>query len=167
MQPLAIAAPQNQITSPSIRTVKFKTPAAVTKPYQEVNKLAQQSELYQASQTVRAEKKPSLKAIEIRQPKQKALQAPSSFDAKLINSINPVYPSLAKRRGIEMDVKVDFIIDRDGKVKDINFARQSKLSYFKSAIRSAIRQWRFSPATKNNRKVESKMSKIFSFSLYT
>ena len=58
-----------------------------------------------------------------------------------------------------------YLVDKDGKIKDLNFAQQSKLIYFKSAIRSAMRKWRFSPATINNRKVESKMSKIFSFSL--
>ena len=65
-----------------------------------------------------------------------------------------------------MEVTVDFTIDKNGRVIDINFAQQSKLVYFKSAIRSAIRKWRFTPATKNNRKVESKMTKIFSFSLH-
>ena len=105
-------------------------------------------------------------AIEIASSNKEADQLPTTYEAKLLNSINPVYPNLAKRRGLEMEVKVDFTIDRDGKVKDINFSQQSKLIYFKSAIRSAIRKWRFSPAMINNRKVESKMTKIFSFSLH-
>jgi len=88
-----------------------------------------------------------------------------SIDAILLNSASPIYPNLAKRRGIEMEVKVHFTIDRNGKVKDINFEQQNKITYFKSAIRSAIRKWRFTPATKNNDIIESKMSKIFSFSL--
>lgn len=143
-----------------------KTPYRQVTYSKEINQLAKESTLYQASHTVSAEKNLPLKVIEIEQPKKKVLTIPSSFEAKLLNSINPVYPSLAKRRGIEMEVMVDFTIDRDGKVKDINFAQQSKLIYFKSAIRSAIRKWRFDPATKNNRKIESKMTKIFSFSLH-
>jgi len=134
---------------------------------QEVNNLASENELYQASHTVKTEKYISPKAISIEQPASDTLNGPRSFGAKLLTSISPIYPSLAKRRGIEMEVKVDFTIGRNGKVKDINFAQQSKLIYFKSAIRSAIRKWRFSPAIKDNRKVESKMSKIFSFSLHT
>ena len=133
---------------------------------QEVNKLAEQNKLYQASSAVSTDKSLIPEAIKIESSKKEAMQAPTSFEAKLLNSINPIYPNLAKRRGLEMEVKVDFTIDRDGKVKDINFSQQSKLIYFKSAIRSAIRKWRFSPATINNRKVESKMSKIFSFSLH-
>jgi TonB family protein len=133
---------------------------------QEINKLAEQSKLYQASSAVSTGKNLTPEAIKLAPSKKAAIQVPTSFEAKLLNSINPVYPNLAKRRGLEMEVKVDFTIDRDGKVKDINFSQQSKLIYFKSAIRSAIRKWRFSPATINNRKVESKMSKIFSFSLH-
>ncbi len=133
---------------------------------QEINKLAEQSKLYKASSAVSTNKNLKPEVIKLAPSKKAAIQAPISFEAKLLNSINPVYPNLAKRRGLEMEVKVDFTIDRDGKVKDINFSQQSKLIYFKSAIRSAIRKWRFSPATINNRKVESKMSKIFSFSLH-
>ena len=72
---------------------------------------------------------------------------------------------MAKRKGIEIEVKVNFTIDVDGQIKDINFARQNKVNYFKSSIRSAIKQWRFSPAKLNNRPIQSNMSKIFSFNL--
>jgi bla regulator protein BlaR1 len=134
---------------------------------QEINNLSMQDNLYQSSYNIRNIKNQPLEVTNQRvKSTQPVLQIPSTLEAKLLNSINPIYPSLAKRRGIEMEVKVDFIIDKDGKVKNINFAQQSKLIYFKSAIRSAIRKWRFSPATKNNRKVESKMTKIFSFSLH-
>jgi len=195
VQQLSFEKPKTDVALPVIRTVKLtaQTPApsfrqknnqqlalAYNKglsikedPYrqlaysQEVSSLALQSELYQASHIVKTEKYLSLKAIEIEQPASDVINGPRSFGAKLLNSTSPIYPSLAKRRGIEMEVKVDFTIGRNGKVKDINFAQQSKLIYFKSAIRSAIRKWRFSPAIKDNRKVESKMSKIFSFSLHT
>ena len=133
---------------------------------QEVSTLAKQNKLYQASSAVSTERNIAPKTNETASSNKEADQVPTTFEAKLLNSINPVYPNLAKRRGLEMEVKVDFTIDRDGKVKDINFSQQSKLIYFKSAIRSAIRKWRFSPAMINNSKVESKMTKIFSFSLH-
>jgi len=132
---------------------------------QEIDKLTMNNGLYQASHAIRTTEKQAIKTDKLRFASLESSAPAVSLAAKPLNSINPVYPSLAKRRGIEMEVKVDFVIDRNGKVKDINFAQQSKLIYFKSAIRSAIRKWRFSPATINNRKVESKMSKIFSFSL--
>lgn len=133
---------------------------------QEINALSMQSNLYQASHNIRYVENQVYKANASIQLKKEKLQLPHTLEAQLLNSVNPIYPNLAKRRGIEMEVKVDFTIDRNGKVIDINFAQQSKLIYFKSAIRSAIRKWRFSPAIKNNRKVKSKMTKIFSFSLH-
>lgn len=133
---------------------------------QEINELAMQNDLYVASHILSSTTSLKSEVSEVELPRQVAIASPTSHEAKLLYSISPAYPSLAKRRGIEMEVKVNFTIDRNGKVKDINFSQQSKLIYFKSAIRSAIRKWRFSPATKNNRTIESKMSKIFSFSLH-
>jgi len=195
VQKLSFKKPKSPVGLPVISTVLLNTQTAVANvpqensqqlslaykkglsikedPYrqlaysQEINNLASPNELYQASHAVKTEKYLSLKSIEIEQSALEVLKTPRSFRAKLLNSTSPIYPSLAKRRGIEMEVKVDFTIGRNGKVKDINFAQQSKLIYFKSAIRSAIRKWRFSPAIKDNRKVESKMTKIFSFSLQT
>ena len=133
---------------------------------EEINTLSMQNNLYQASHNTRNLISQPSEASQIIESKHETLQSPNTLQAKLLNSVNPIYPSLAKRRGIEMEVTVDFTIDKNGRVIDINFAQQSKLVYFKSAIRSAIRKWRFTPATKNNRKVESKMTKIFSFSLH-
>ncbi|GLX78164.1 hypothetical protein tinsulaeT_15040 [Thalassotalea insulae] len=85
--------------------------------------------------------------------------------AKIIASPDPKYPSTAKRRGIELDVQVNFIIDTQGRVANIEFEEKSKVSFFRSAIRTAMAKWRFLPAKINGQPVESKMSKIFSFSL--
>jgi TonB family protein len=133
----------------------------------EIKKLSSESMSYRASSNTIETMTPSLSIDDIAPIKREVIESFNSFEAKLLNSVSPIYPNLAKRRGIEMEVKVDFVIDRDGRVKDLKFDQQSKLIYFKSAIRSAMRKWRFSPATKNNNKVESSMTKIFSFSLHT
>lgn len=133
--------------------------------HNETNSLIKDNLLQQPLSTSSTQKSP-LTTSSNQESNQAVLATASSLDATLLKSITPIYPNLAKRRGIEMEVTVDFTIDRNGKVKDINFIHQNKLIYFKSAIRSAIRQWRFTPAIKNNRKIESKMTKIFSFSLH-
>jgi bla regulator protein BlaR1 len=89
----------------------------------------------------------------------------STVTARLINSAEPKYPSSAKRKGIELEIMVEFSIDRNGLVKDIQFESKSKVSYFRNTIRNAMEKWRFLPAKENGRVVESTMSKIFSFSL--
>jgi len=91
----------------------------------------------------------------------KSIQLP----AQLLSSASPKYPSVAKRRGIELDVYVTFTIDRNGDVRDIQYGNKSKVSYFRSSIRSALDKWRFTPASYNNQPIESTMSKIFSFNL--
>ncbi len=85
--------------------------------------------------------------------------------AEILASPDPKYPSTAKRRGLELDVQVNFIIDTKGRVTNIEFEQKSKVSFFRNAIRSAMAKWRFLPAKINGQPVESKMSKIFSFSL--
>jgi len=71
------------------------------------------------------------------------------YDAKKLKTVNPVYPNIAKRKGIELDVEVNFTIGINGQIKDLQFNPQQKVSYFKSAIRSAIKKWRFLPAKVN------------------
>lgn len=85
--------------------------------------------------------------------------------AKLLSSAEPKYPSSAKRKGIELEIMVEFDIDRNGYVKNIEFESKNRVGYFRSTIRNAMEKWRFLPAKENGRAVESKMSKIFSFSL--
>ncbi|REL28542.1 M56 family peptidase [Thalassotalea euphylliae] len=98
-------------------------------------------------------------------PRQQLESIFSTQPAKLMSAIDPRYPSVAKRKGIELDVQVNFTVDEFGRVTNIEFEQQSKLGYFRSAIISAIKQWRFEPALNNGEPVDSKMSKIFSFSM--
>ncbi|WP_286271098.1 M56 family metallopeptidase [Thalassotalea hakodatensis] len=103
------------------------------------------------------------------QPKEttpvKIAPPPVRSKALLLTSPDPRYPSSAKRKGLEIDVAVNFTIDTLGRVKNIEFEKKSRVSYFKSAIKNAMAKWRFQPAKINNKPIESKMTKIFSFSL--
>ncbi|WP_286233846.1 M56 family metallopeptidase [Thalassotalea sediminis] len=90
---------------------------------------------------------------------------PTHSKALIIVSPDPRYPSSAKRKGLELDVKVHFTIDNTGRVRNIEFEKKSRVSYFKSTIRNAMEKWRFQPAKLNGKPIESQMSKIFSFSL--
>ncbi len=165
-KPLIAKQPSNTALQKAITS--DNTLISQSKPYRELSyqneiiQLSQNDELYKPSFTQQSIKS---QVEKLKLATQKTEINKRFLPAKLLNPVNPEYPSLAKRRGIEMEVKVNFTIDQSGKVKDIKFPQQSKLIYFKSAIRSAIRKWRFSPAVKNNVKVESKMTKIFSFSL--
>ena len=90
---------------------------------------------------------------------------PVWHSAEQVKSVDPIYPTVAKRKGIEIKIKVNFTIDIDGQIKDIKFAQHNKINYFKSSIRTAIKKWRYLPAKVNEKPVESQMAKVFSFSL--
>lgn len=90
---------------------------------------------------------------------------PVWHSAERVKSVVPIYPNLAKRKGIEIEVKVNFTIDIDGQIKDIRFAHHNRINYFKDSIRTAIKKWRYLPAKINEKPVESQMVKVFSFSL--
>jgi bla regulator protein blaR1 len=92
-------------------------------------------------------------------------QTPLKKAAQLLYSYSPKYPQTAKRKKLELEVFVRFTVGTDGYVHNIVFDQQSKTSYFRRAIRSAMRKWHFQPAEINGDKVESSMSRIFSFSL--
>ncbi|PHR83284.1 MAG: peptidase M56 [Colwellia sp.] len=91
--------------------------------------------------------------------------APIWHSAEQVKSVVPIYPRVAKRKGIEIEIKVNFTIDVDGQIKDIKFAQHNRINYFKKSIRTAIKKWRFLPAKVNEKPVESQMAKVFSFSL--
>ena len=87
----------------------------------EINKLAIKNERYQASHPINMDYNQSSITNEKQITSKETVVPPLSLDAKLLNVINPKYPSLAKRRGIEMEVKVNFTIDRDGKSQRYQF----------------------------------------------
>ena len=90
---------------------------------------------------------------------------PVWHSAEQVKLVDPIYPTTAKRKGIEIEVKVNFTIDIEGQIKDIKFAQHKKINYFKKSIRRAIKKWRFLPAKVDEKPVESQMAKVFSFSL--
>jgi TonB family protein len=85
----------------------------------------------------------------------------------IIESYQPHYPKIAKRKRIETEVKVLFTIDKQGRVTDITFPDQFGVGVFKQSIRNAMKKWRYQPAERNGQPVESQMTKIFDFNLVT
>ncbi|QOL26521.1 TonB family protein [Thalassotalea sp. LPB0316] len=145
------------------QTVEFKINQLSPKTLEE-NKYSRE---LQALTTPRVESAPKVNKPVDQSVKKIATktQQPSELPAQLIQSQEPKYPIAAKRKKLEIEVLVNFTIDKQGFVKDISFDYQPKVSYFRTTIRHALSEWRFKPAQKDGKAVESQMSKIFSFSL--
>jgi len=60
--------------------------------------------------------------------------------------LNPTYPSSARSRGVEGIVMVEFLVDTNGRTKDIVIVEATPEGVFNEAVLRAVRQWRFSPA---------------------
>ncbi|WP_105170531.1 M56 family metallopeptidase [Pseudoalteromonas sp. T1lg24] len=95
--------------------------------------------------------------------KTKVVLEPKFTSAKLIHSVIPEHPRMPSSRQNHVDVAVTFTVDEQGHVRDIEY-KGNVNSRFKRSIARALKEWRFEPAMKGNKKVSTKMSKIFGFS---
>lgn len=91
-------------------------------------------------------------------PKEIVLNPPSNLkgvfsmddlDTPLIPvvKINPIYPMRARMMGIEGFVKVRFIVNKDGRTRDIKVIDASPKNIFEKPTIDAISRWRFKPPT--------------------
>jgi TonB family protein len=64
--------------------------------------------------------------------------------ARLISSVSPVYPSLARSQNIAGDVVIDALIDPSGKVTDAKAVSGPML--LRDSAMETVRMWKYSPA---------------------
>ncbi len=71
-----------------------------------------------------------------------------------IRSVLPKYPELARQNGVEGEVWLQILVDKRGKVKDVNIFRKSSIEGgFEEAATQAAWQWEYRPALCNNQPV--------------
>lgn len=68
--------------------------------------------------------------------------------------MQPIYPSVAKRRGIEGWVTVRFIVNTQGTVEDITIIKAQPADMFEQSVRRCVAGWRFQPGTVDGRPVQ-------------
>lgn len=67
----------------------------------------------------------------------------------------PQYPPELKRNRIEGEVRLEFVIGKDGSVRDIRILKSSNPAFEEPTIR-AVRKWRFEPGERSGEKVASR-----------
>ncbi len=72
-----------------------------------------------------------------------------------INRVLPVYPSLARRMGKEGRVVLKLLIDRDGRLRDIEVVESAGFGFLEAAI-TAAKQSTYAPAVRNGEAVTSR-----------
>ncbi len=70
-----------------------------------------------------------------------ALPARAADERAIKSRVAPVYPEVAKRMKITGVVKMEAVVDADGKVKDVKTIAGSRMLAI--SAEEAVRQWRF------------------------
>jgi protein TonB len=83
--------------------------------------------------------------------------------ARLISSIPPLYPALAKTQHIEGAVRVDALVDENGRVSSMKVVSGPTL--LQQAAMDAVRQWKYQPATLDGKAVPMHLTVTLQFKL--
>lgn len=78
--------------------------------------------------------------------------------------IAPVYPPELKRNRVQGTVNVVFIVDEFGNVKRPSIEKSTNREFNENALK-AVRQWKFEPGEKDNKKVKTRVRLPLSFTL--
>jgi TonB family protein len=81
--------------------------------------------------------------------------------AKLLSSVSPSYPSLAKSQHIEGDVRIDALIDANGHVSAMKVISGATLLH--QAAMDALRQWKYQPAMLDGKAVPMHLTVTLQF----
>lgn len=65
------------------------------------------------------------------------------MEMKLLRSVAPDYPEDARRKKIEGSVEVQYIVGRDGRVRDVEVASSTPPGVFDSEAVAAVKRWRY------------------------
>jgi TonB family protein len=89
---------------------------------------------------------------------------PVDQQSRLIHSIAPEYPDVARLAGIEGDVVLRIFVGRDGSIRDIDHV--SGPPVLARAAMRAVEQWRYAPALVNGRPAQVITSVTLAFRLH-
>ncbi len=83
---------------------------------------------------------------------------------QLKKKVEPAYPEVLKRAGIEGEVMVKATISENGKVDKAEAVKASKPEFAEASL-AAIKQWEFTPAQKDGKAVKAEVFVPFRFKL--
>lgn len=79
------------------------------------------------------------------------------FDAEELNNPSPIYPELARSRGVEGKVVLRVIVNEKGLVDDIAIFNSSGSSMLDLSALETVKNWHFIPAKSNNKFIRSQI----------
>jgi TonB family protein len=82
----------------------------------------------------------------------------------LVHEVRPTYTAQGRRLGLQGDVVLQVTVGRDGRVGDVRVVRGLGAGLEERAV-DAVRQWRFTPATRQGAPVDVSVRISVEFSL--
>lgn len=82
-----------------------------------------------------------------------------------VSSMRPIYPYRARRLSMEGYVTVRFLVDRDGGVRELSLLESKPGGVFDRSVRKTVSRWRFKPAMKDGKPVETWVKTTIHFQL--
>jgi periplasmic protein TonB len=83
--------------------------------------------------------------------------------ARLLSSVPPVYPALAKTQHVAGEVRIDALIESNGRVSSMKVVSGPSLLH--QAAMAALRQWKYQPATLDGKPVAMHLTVTIQFRL--
>ena len=102
-------------------------------------------------------------AIKSNQPAAPITVGGDAKPARLLSSVAPVYPQMARNQRVSGDVKIDALIDASGRVSAMKIISGPALLH--QAAQDAVRQWKYQPATLNGQPVPMHLTVTVQFKL--
>lgn len=87
------------------------------------------------------------------------------FKPSLLSNLQPSYPRQAVKEKIEGSVRIKFLVDEDGRVRQSDVLATSGYAILDSAAKEFVYNLRYSPAVKDGKPYSSWMSIIFRYVL--
>jgi TonB family protein len=82
---------------------------------------------------------------------------------RLIESVKPDYPEIARRAGVEGRVTLHIVVGIDGTVEEVTVVRAQPGGIFDESARESVLKWRYKPAILDGRPVRSRFSQTLQF----
>lgn len=84
---------------------------------------------------------------------------------RILRKVEPRYPVGAREGGLAGSVKVRFLVDARGRVRDTHVVQADPAGVFEESALAAVRKWRFKPARRDGRSVPTYVVLPIRFSL--
>ncbi len=90
---------------------------------------------------------PAMQSMQVSVPRDKFRPGDLDQPLRAVSRMPPQYPMRAKRRNIEGWVQVQFVVDRQGRVAEVEILDHEPPGVFEQAVRQSVAKWRFEPGT--------------------